>query len=85
MVSEACQQYMQSVDAAATHTGPAQDVLSILDAAQKATEVQTPSDRRGVVLLELQHRLRHLRAVMHTISTPYVHAPLTLSSQCTAA
>ena len=40
MVSEACQQYMQHVDAAAVHSGPAQDVLSILEADQQAAEVQ---------------------------------------------
>ena len=39
MVSEACQQYMQHVDAAAAHSGPAQDVLGILEAAQQAAEV----------------------------------------------
>ncbi len=43
MVSEACQQYMQHVDAAAAHSGPAQDVLSILEAAQQAAEVRLPT------------------------------------------
>ena len=39
MVSEACQQYMQHVEAAAVHSGPAQDVLGILNSAQRTAEV----------------------------------------------
>lgn len=38
MVSETCHAYLRQVDAAATCTGSAQDVLSILDAAQKTLE-----------------------------------------------
>lgn len=76
---------MQYVDAAAAHSGPAQDVLSILNAAQEATEVQLPSDSRSLMLPELQHMLRYLHAVLLAGRNSHVHASLKLSSQCTVA
>jgi hypothetical protein len=43
MVSEACQVYMQHVDAAATHSGSVEDALSLLQAAQDVLEEQVQS------------------------------------------
>ncbi|CAL5220409.1 g2420 [Coccomyxa viridis] len=69
MVSEACQQYMQHVDAAAAHSGPAQDVLSILEAAQQAAEAQKESKGGPLEDLLMDAALR-----LHAALTDLAHS-----------